>query len=98
MNNQSALDRLKEIEAEKKEIEAQIKDGLSSIKFPVYLKERELIVKVSSLTQALYITSDKSTITSCSIGEVFLTSVHEPITEQEFESARTEAINKLSNL
>lgn len=107
MNNQSALDRLKEIEAEKKEIEAALLDQLQNSEFPIYCKKDNGLHKMVSKSEALSVSSSHhgfniqhraySSITHYTWDD-YVSGKTEPITPEEFEAARAEAINKLSNL
>lgn len=108
--NKSALDRLKEIEAEKKELEAALLADKGSVEFPIYCKQDDIhYFKVISKKEGLTIavgkhidarisyTDNNNTYVNCNEWTYYLQGA-EVITPEEFEAARTEAINKLSTL
>jgi len=110
MNNQSALDRLKEIEAEKVEIEAALLKERENVEFPIYCQRGynekcKIISKHKSITIirntnagiATHADYTESGVT-CTDFDCFLRGETTPITPEEFEAACSEAINKLSNL
>jgi len=108
MNNQSALDRLKEIEAEKKELVTALQAEKENTGFPLYTKKGTVFSKHLSSSSAIEVKVESGYVyiqsydwinsikTSCWAD--YITGKTEPSTPEEFEAARTEAINKLSNL
>ena len=106
--NKSALDRLKEIEAEKKEIIDQLKLEKENSEFPIYVKHDRTLSKMFSKSKALDVVngsnwkSVQSYDWDCSVlteaWKEYMLGRAVIITPEEFEAARTEAINKLSAL
>jgi hypothetical protein len=107
--NKSALDRLKEIEAEKKEIEAALLQEKENVEFPIYTKIGTVFSKQFSKSKAVEIKTDEgymyiqsydwtsgSVKTGCWAD--YIMGKTEPITPEEFEAARTLAIQKFSEL
>jgi len=112
MNNQSALDRLKEIEAEKKELEAALIAEKGNVDFPIYCRHKELNNHYKIISKHEHIKVDLSGgtydssiehlkyfgTTTSMVWDYYWQDKTDPITPEEFEAARSEAINKLSNL
>lgn len=110
MNNQSALDRLKEIEAEKKELLETIESEIEETQFPMYIEWRtgffhkilsktsEVSVHVGEHINTSIESFSNSVEINCIAWNRVLINDFKPITPEEFEAARTEAITKLSNL
>ncbi len=91
--------KLKELYAQKKEIQSALQKQLESeVNFPIYLKADFLTAKVMSFTDCVYITDSANDISRSSVGNIFLTNPHTLITEEEFNAKRTEALQKLSEL
>ena len=110
MNNQSALDRLKEIEAERKSLLETIESETEEPQFPMYTewhkgffhkilsKTSEVSVHVGEHINTSIEYSSNSVDINCVAWNRVLINDFKPITHEEFEAARTEAINKLSAL
>ncbi len=108
--NKSALDRLKEIEAEKKELLETIESEIEETQFPMYIEWRKgFFHKILSKTSEVSVhvgdhintsidSSSNSSEINCVAWNRVLINDFTPITHEEFEAARTEAINKLSAL
>ena len=108
--NKSALDRLKEIEAERNSLLETIENEMEVAKFPMYIEWRTgFFHKILSKTSEVSVHVGEHINTSiegcsnsvdinCVAWNRVLINDFTPITHEEFEAARTEAINKLSAL
>jgi hypothetical protein len=108
MNNQSALDRLKEIEAERLELQQTIRLEKANTSFPIFTRKGNVLSKQFSSGKAIDVKIDGNYIyvqsydwaggVTTTAWADYITGKTDPITPEEFEAARTEVIQKLSAL